>query len=57
VRRAPRHHVAVRPHHLHPRGRRGPVLPLAPSGGRGVVVRDLHHGHAVARGGGRHWRC
>jgi hypothetical protein len=37
MRRAPRHHVVVLPHHQHPRARArglcGPVLPLAPPGG------------------------
>jgi hypothetical protein len=34
------------------RGWCGPVLPLAPPGGRGIVVRNLHHGRTVARGRG-----
>jgi hypothetical protein len=33
------------------RGWCGPVLPLAPSRRRRVIVRDLHHGHPIATAG------
>jgi hypothetical protein len=58
MRRPLRHHVAVFPHHQYPRRRlggwRGPVLPLASSRRRGVIVRDLHHGRLIDRGGDGH---
>jgi hypothetical protein len=59
VRRPQRHHAAVFLQHQYlcrrPGGWRGPVLPLTPSGRRGVVVRDLHHGRMIDRSGDQLW--
>jgi hypothetical protein len=58
--RLPRHHATVLPHHQYPRRRlggwRGPVLPLAPPGWRGIVVGDLHHSRLIDRGGDGLWQ-
>jgi hypothetical protein len=61
LRRLSRYHTAIFLHHQYPHRRlegwRRPVLPLAPPGRQGVVVRDLHHGRLIDRGGdGRRYR-
>jgi hypothetical protein len=47
MRRGLRHHAVILPHHQHPRhvfrGSCGLVSPLAPPGGWGIVVGDVHH--------------